>query len=90
MENCLSGLSIFRSQFAREVAEESEKELQNPGLRRGFSESTLLDTFNSTEDFDMDQNFYTGSDTDWLSPQKFRNILEKKEWQWKNSVSILY
>ena len=88
MEDNETARGHFRSQFAREVA---DSEVDNRPLKRGLSESYLLDIDLSQE---LNGSLLSSKLTnfaslatlpseergdEWLSPEMFRDILDKKE-----------
>ena len=102
---------MFKSQFAREIAE-SEDFVERFSVRRGESERILLDRDGTTGHQQVGNNgslmrtklaFHnfgsvgslpslsgdgvkTGED--WVSPQEFREILDKKERSWRCSNQV--
>ena len=102
---------MFKSQFAREIAE-SEEFIERFPVRRGESKSILLDTDGTTGHQQDGRNgslmrpklashnfgsvgslpslsgdgVKTGED--WVSPQEFREILDKKERSWRCSNQV--
>ena len=103
---------MFKSQFAREIAE-SEEFIETFPVRRGESESILLDRDGTTgqQQVGIDWSLmppklafhdFGGSvgslpslsgdgvktGEDWVSPQEFREILDKKERSWRCSNQV--
>jgi hypothetical protein len=86
----------FMSQFAREMAKsQTIVEKERRPMRRGLSESDLLDKdvvdmLNESLNNFPSVAFPPPSVEDhWLSPQKFRDILDKKEMNWKQSNQVI-